>query len=288
MTDILEQIRLCGLLPCLTGDSADDVASYLYALSARGFPAVEIAYPSSGWENEKFEALLRNAEIDVIVQARDMKQRALALKAGARWVSLPYAQRYSAGFPMAETDTSAVCMYETEMFEKPPGVNRIVRLMIDGNNGFSCEQTQTFKQILIFQNQQSVRAGQAATYADALKRMWADSLEFSLVHIGINASGSHEAANIARKYSGLLGVPYIYGNTSDYAGTSIEVMKDKGRGTHGHIGIATNDLERGMYFAQRSGFSFDPDSRKNDASGRAILYYLTAELGGFAVHLLQK
>ncbi|NLI22022.1 MAG: hypothetical protein GX418_10830 [Clostridiales bacterium] len=130
--------------------------------------------------------------------------------------------------------------------------------------------------------------GKAGEQAENLKRVWALTLGFSLAHIGINSTRAGESEEIAQSFATLLGMPYTPGPASDYAGTLVEAMKAGGRGAHGHIGIQTDCLERGMYFATRSGFAFDPDSRKNDASGRAILYYLDREIGGFAIHLLQR
>ena len=271
MTDILQQIRLCGILPCLSGGAADAVPAYVNALASMGFPAAEVDYPSFGRESGRFAALPRRADFGVIAKVSDARQGALALEAGARWIAMPHA---------AGAASSASLLVETEMADQTPAADGMVRLKVE-----SCEPS---KPVYTLRHRHCVCEGRAEPYAAALKRMWADTLEFSLVHIGINAADAQETAAIARMYSNLLGMPYIPGSASDYAGTIIEVMKEDGRGTHGHIGIATSDLERGMYFAQRVGFSFDPNSRKNDKSGRAILYYLTAELGGFAVHLLQK
>ena len=110
--------------------------------------------------------------------------------------------------------------------------------------------------------------------ARRLHRLWAQTLDFSLAHIGINPQAPEDAAKTALAFAKLLGMTYMPGEASDYAGTIIEAMKENGRGRHGHIGIGTGDLTRGMFYAQRACFAFDMTSRKNDPAGRAILYYL--------------
>ena len=134
----------------------------------------------------------------------------------------------------------------------------------------------------------SVTEANAATLATSLKHRWAANMGFTLAHIGLNGEHAPEAEAIARAFSALLGLPHRPQPASHFAGTLVEVMSGGGRGTHGHIGFGTDDLPRAMYFASRAGFAFDPASRKDDALGNPLLYYLKDEIAGFGVHLLQK
>ena len=64
-------------------------------------------------------------------------------------------------------------------------------------------------------------------------------------------------------------------------------MKVPFRGTHGHIAVACNSIKRARWHMERRGFVFDDESAIiRDGKLRAI--YLKDEIGGFAVHLLQK
>ncbi len=64
-------------------------------------------------------------------------------------------------------------------------------------------------------------------------------------------------------------------------------MKTPYLGAHGHIAIQTNYIERAIYHMELQGFEFDMDTAKYK-DGKMVAVYLKGELGGFAVHLLQK
>ena len=78
------------------------------------------------------------------------------------------------------------------------------------------------------------------------------------------------------------------GKSSVFAGTGIEVMKTPYLGTNGHIAVGTNDMERAVYHLERRGISFDEATAKRDEKGKLKAIYLEDEIGGFAVHLVQK
>lgn len=109
--------------------------------------------------------------------------------------------------------------------------------------------------------------------------------EISLKHIGINAKSSEEAQKMAELFSVLLGCSTINGGHSVFAGTLIEVMKQDGRGTHGHIALQVDSIESSIPDFERRGFRFDKDSVQYDAKGNMTVLYLQGEYGGFAVHL---
>ncbi|MDR0401130.1 MAG: bifunctional 4-hydroxy-2-oxoglutarate aldolase/2-dehydro-3-deoxy-phosphogluconate aldolase [Treponema sp.] len=113
-------------------------------------------------------------------------------------------------------------------------------------------------------------------------------LGFSLAHVGINAAGEGEALEAARLFETLFGFARRPGASSVFAGEGIEMMKSPGPGRNGHIAIGTNSLERGIAYLERKGFSFNPDSVKNDSKGVPSVIYLNNEIAGFAVHLIQK
>ena len=92
-------------------------------------------------------------------------------------------------------------------------------------------------------------------------------------------------------YPALLGVGYIVGPriaSFMFVGSLIEMMKNPGRGTCGHIAIQTNYLARAMYHLEKRGFVFDESSFKYDAKGNITVAYLKDEIAGFAVHFNQK
>ncbi len=113
---------------------------------------------------------------------------------------------------------------------------------------------------------------------EAVKTM----LGFSLAHVGVNCADEEEAQQTAKTFCTLFGLEYKPGNSSIFAGGAVECMKAGGRGKCGHIAIGTNNLDRAIYHLGRQGIEVDESSRKPKA------IYLKQEVGGFAVHLMQR
>ena len=63
--------------------------------------------------------------------------------------------------------------------------------------------------------------------------------DFELAHIGINASNSENAKRIADDFCQVFDRSIRAGESSVFVGKEIEVMRGIGRGTCGHIALAT-------------------------------------------------
>ena len=114
-------------------------------------------------------------------------------------------------------------------------------------------------------------------------------LGFELAHIGINTENEEEALKVANRFAFLLGMPVKNGNSSVFAGGAVEVEKFMYLGTHGHIAIRTNYIDRAVnYMESILGVEFNEESAKRDDKGKLKAIYLKEEIGGFAVHLVQK
>ena len=114
-------------------------------------------------------------------------------------------------------------------------------------------------------------------------------LGLELRHIGINAENEDQAVKIAERFALLFGSEVKGGNSSIFAGKEIEVMKKPYLGTNGHIAIAVNSVERAVrYLEEHLGFTFDEDTAKYDDKKNIKAIYLNEEIGGFAIHLMQK
>ena len=113
-------------------------------------------------------------------------------------------------------------------------------------------------------------------------------LGLELGHIGINCADEAEAAKTAETIGSLLSMAVKPGNSSIFVGKKeFEIMKKPGRGTHGHIAILTNNVDRAIYHLSQRGVKFDMDS-KNVKDGKTIAIYFADEVAGFAIHLVQK
>lgn len=106
-----------------------------------------------------------------------------------------------------------------------------------------------------------------------------------VAHVGINATNPEEAEKIARQLSALMGIPTVEQLPSFFAGTLVEVMKNGGRGTNGHIGFHVNNIPAAeKYFVER-GLEVDETSRRLNPDGSTFLVYFKDEIAGFALHL---
>lgn len=113
-------------------------------------------------------------------------------------------------------------------------------------------------------------------------------LGYTVGHIGINCENSEEAMQTAKVLCALFGLDYKPGNKSDYVGDAVELMKEPYLGSKGHIGFATNFIERAMYQLARHGVTFNDSTIRYDAKGKLRAIYLNGEYSGFAIHLMQK
>ncbi len=128
-------------------------------------------------------------------------------------------------------------------------------------------------------------AGITALCRQAVDKM----LGFTMVHVGINGANPEEAEKVADKFDAAFGFTKKIGNSSIFASTYIEVMKNPFRGDMGHIAVATNSVKRAVYQLAKRGFEADETSFKYDKkTGEMNVAYLKDQFGGFAVHLVLK
>lgn len=116
---------------------------------------------------------------------------------------------------------------------------------------------------------------------EANAKMYA-SLGLTLAHVGINAECEAEAIEVSTAYAKLLGIKQKTGNSSCFAGSWVEVMKTPYLGKHGHIAIGTKSLPRAIGFYNRIGVEFNMNTAK------PVAIYFAEDIGGFAIHLVQK
>ncbi len=119
------------------------------------------------------------------------------------------------------------------------------------------------------------------------KEAVAKSLGFELAHVGINTEDGDTALETAHKFDEVFGFSVKDGNSSAFAGSGIEVMKSMYLGESGHLAIRTNNISRAIAYMEKHGFLMNDETCKYKGK-RLVAVYLKNEIGGFAVHLLQK
>ena len=112
-------------------------------------------------------------------------------------------------------------------------------------------------------------------------------LGFQLAHLGINEENKENALESATLLSQIFNFPVKEGNSSVFAGSGVEIMKNKYLGEHGHIAIATNDIQRAIAYLGRKGVSIQSETAK-ESGGKLKSIYLDKEVSGFAIHLVQR
>ena len=111
-------------------------------------------------------------------------------------------------------------------------------------------------------------------------------LGFEVAHIGINTTDADASMDVCKAFNDAFDFNIKQGNSSNFASTGVEVMKTMFKGANGHIAIRTNKMIPAIAEMERRGYELDMDSVKDKDNIKAV--YFKNEIGGFAVHLLQK
>lgn len=112
-------------------------------------------------------------------------------------------------------------------------------------------------------------------------------LGFEVAHIGINCPDAEASASVCAELEKAFGFATKTGNSSNFSTSAIEVMKSNYLGQKGHIAIRTNCMEVAIAELEKAGYQVDRSTAKFKGE-QMIAVYLQREIGGFALHLLQK
>jgi len=320
MNTILEELGKIGIVPVVKIDDVEKAVPLVKALAAGGIPCAEITFRTAQGEEAIRRAAKEAPEVLVgagTVLTTDQVDRAIG--AGAKFIVSPGLNPKVVSYCLKKG------IPVTPGCANPSDVEQALELGLDAVKFFPAEQAGGLEYIkaisapypnLKFMPTGGINAANIAKYiafekilacggswmvgADlinagdfdkiaALSREAVFSmLGFSVAHIGINAGNDEKAAQGAQFFNALFGCAPKDGNSSVFAGSSIEVMKAGGLGTHGHIAMGTNSLMRAAAWLERSGIVIDYSTAKKDAKGDTIAVYLKEEILGFAVHLVRK
>jgi 2-dehydro-3-deoxyphosphogluconate aldolase/(4S)-4-hydroxy-2-oxoglutarate aldolase len=132
-----------------------------------------------------------------------------------------------------------------------------------------------------------IRAGAFDKIQEMTRKALLTMLDFELKHVGINCDNAQEATGVANTFAGIFGLGSKEGSNSAFAGNIVEAMNRPYRGARGHIAMGTTSVLRAVHYLESQGIQVDMETAKykND---QLMLVYLKEEVGGFALHLLQK
>lgn len=132
-----------------------------------------------------------------------------------------------------------------------------------------------------------IAAGDFAKITRLCREARQTMLGYELAHIGINTADKAESLGVCGELASAFGLPVKEGNSSNFVTPAIEVMNSPYLGAKGHIAIRTNSITRAVADLEAKGFAMNGESAKYK-NGKLVAVYLEQEMGGFAVHLLQK
>ena len=135
------------------------------------------------------------------------------------------------------------------------------------------------------------KADIAAHNFDKITQLCAEArrgvLGFELAHVGINCENADDSLAVCNELEKAFDFEVKTGNSSNFASTGVEVMKSMYLGKNGHLAVRTNKIETAIAELEKRGFAVDMGTAKYKGDRMAAVY-LKNEIGGFAIHLLQK
>ena len=319
MNEVLQKIQKIGIVPVVVLDDAKDAEPLAKALCEGGLPCAEVTFRTAAAEEsikimtDKYPDMLVGAGTVLTTEQVDR-----AVNAGAKFIVSPGLNpkvvKYciDKGIPVTpgtsnpsdveqaiELGLDVVKFFPAEaagglnMIKSMAGPYVNMKFMPTGGiNAKNLREYLDFPKILACGGSwmvkgDLVKAGEFDKIRDLTREAVQTMLGFELKHVGINCKDEKEADGVAEAFSKLLGFEKKPGNSSIFSGTAVEVMKAPGLGANGHIAIGTNYLDRAVNYLESQGYEFDMSTAKykND---KMTAVYLKGEIGGFAVHLVQK
>lgn len=320
MNEVLTKIGKIGIVPVVALDRAEDALPLGKALMIGGIPCAEVTFRTAA-AKEAISIMTSNFP-DMLVGAGTVltcKQVDEAVEAGAKFIVSPglnpevvkycvdkgipvtpgvatpseveqaiglgldvvkfFPAEAAGGLPMIKAMSAP---YTSMKFMPTGGINKDnITTYLAFNKVLACGGSFMVDKKLI-----------AAGRFDEVTRLSREAVDavlgFSLAHIGVNCETESEALEDADRFDLLFGFARKDGNSSVFAGTFAEFMKTPYLGAKGHIAIGTTNVERAVFHLTLRGAKFDEDTAKYDPTGKLKAIYMTDEISGFAVHLVQK
>ena len=320
MNSVLQRIYEIGIVPVIAFNSVDEAVPLCKALVAGGLPAAEVTFRTACAEDciKKIHAEVPEMLLGAgTVLTEDQADRALA--AGASFIVAPGFDPNvtkhvidKGGLMMPGTCSAgemqqamnlgcdALKFFPAEanggvaMLKNIGGALKTAKWMCTGGiNAKNVNDYLAYDQIFAVGGtwmckSDKIKAGAWDEITAMCKEAVDTMLGLELGHIGINCADDTEAMKTAETLGSLLSMAVKPGNSSIFVGNKeFEIMKKPGRGTHGHIAIKTNNVDRAIYHLSNRGVKFDLDS-KVVKNGKTTAVYMADELAGFAIHLVQK
>ena len=317
--DINKKIEALGIVPVVVLNDADDAVPLCKALAEGGLPVAEITFRTAAAE----ESIRRVAKElpDVLVGAGTVltiDQVDRAIGAGAKFIVSPgYSDEVVSWCVENNVAITPGCVTPTEIMAAMSHGLKVVKFFpANVYGGLSAMKALSgpFGGIKFIPtggvNDKNLAEYISAPFIHAVGGSWlcakADiaahnfdkitslckearriALGFEIAHIGVNTADADESLAVCQALDAAFGFGVKEGNSSNFAGSGVEVMKSPYLGKNGHIAVKTNSIPRAAAELAKNGFTLDESTAKYKGE-RMVAVYLKQEFGGFAVHLLQK
>ena len=319
MNKVIEELGKIGIVPVIALDDAKDAEPLAKALIEGGLPCAEVTFRTAAAEEsirimaDKFPELIVGAGTVLTPEQADR-----AMNAGAKFIVSPglnpkvVKHCIDKGYPIvpgtsnpSDVETAIELGLDVVKFfpAEAAGVLKMIKAMsapytnmkfmpTGGINADNLKSYLDFNKIVCCGGSWMVKKDMvAAGDFEGIKNLTTQAVDtmlgFEVRHVGVNLTSGEEAEELADTFNKMFSFEKKVGNSSVFSGTGFELMKKQGRGTHGHIAIANNYIDRAVYHLEKRGFEIDKDSAVIK-EGRLKAIYFKGEFGGFAIHLVQK
>ena len=319
MIDILERLHNAAVVPVVVLDNADDAVPTAKALLAGGVDVMEITFRTAAAPDsiaavaeECPEMLIGAGTVITLEQCKK------AVSLGAKFIVAPgYSEEVVSWCVNNNVPVTPGCVTPTEIMAAMAYGLKVVKFFpanVYGGLDAMKALSGPFGGIKFIPtggvNGRNLSEYIAAPFIHAVGGSWlcakADiaahnfdkitnlckearkiALGFELAHVGVNAKDADDSLDVCKSLDAAFGFGVKEGNSYNFAGSGVEVMKKPYLGENGHIAIKTNSITRAIAELAKKGFAVDESTAKFKGE-KMMAVYLKQEFGGFAVHLLQK
>ena len=317
--DVIKELSLIGLVPVIKIDDAKDAAPLAKALYEGGLPCAEVTFRTAAAAEAIAEMV--KACPDMLVGAGTVLTTAQvdeAVAAGAKFIVSPGLNPTVVKYcvdknipmmpginnPSGIEQAMELGLKVVKFFPAEPsgGLNMLkamaapyggVRFMPTG--GISPSNVGDYlawNRIIACGGSWMVPPKMLAEgNFEGIKKLAREAVDIMLnlrfTHLGVNCRDEDECRAAAATADALFGMASDERSMSIFAGTPLEFMKAPGRGTMGHVAIATPSVDRAVYHLSRRGAKFDESSALYEKDGSLKFIYIADEIAGFAYHLVK-
>lgn len=320
MKSILEKIQSIGVIPVVKIDNVEDAVPLAGALCDGGLPCAEVTFRTAAAKKAISEMV--QAYPNMLVGAGTVlntKQVDEAIEAGAKFIVSPGLNSKVVEYCIEKK------ILIIPGCSNPSDVEEAIQLGLDVVKFFPAEAAGGLKMIkamsapygnIKFMPTGGINIKNLEEYLafnkiiacggtwmvtpelieegnfEKIKKLTREAVEkmlgFELLHVGINPTENETSQEIAGAFENIFGFRKDEKSTAIFAGSYIEALKSKFLGSNGHLAIGTNNIDRAKYYLENQGYELDEENRFFNEKGKLKSIYLKKQIGGFAIHLLQK